>query len=145
MCNFFCLRRLRILDEIVSWTMYSCCLFVTRCGISSVSNNVNEVYCYLCVSALTANFYQVRFRRLGFTMPQCNISRFKIGFEFIKVQVNGCYLLYVRGKCKHFTELYRAVTERNLLVVLSYYFYGKYAPLSTLRRNHILLECSGNR
>jgi len=51
------------------------------------------------------------------------ISRFKIGFEFIQVQVNGSYFPYsqkISMSREHFTRLYRAVTERILLVVHIY-------------------------
>jgi len=51
----------------------------------------------MCVSTLSFGFYYIlSLCRLGFTMLGEVISRFKIGFEFIKVQVNGSMYLTVR-------------------------------------------------
>ena len=109
--------------EIVSHTIYSCCVFVTWCWICSVSNSVKKsLFLLVCIS-FVFKLLPSLFLSAAWATPfhLVTISRFKIGFEFIKVQVIGCHLPYGWENGKHFTELYWSVTESNLLVVLNYH------------------------
>ena len=84
----------------------------------------------------------ISLRRLGFTRP---LEHYFSIQDWVRIHegTGGCHLPCGWKNVITLLKLFRAVTESNLLVVLTYYPYGKYAPLCTLRRKHVLeLECS---
>jgi len=103
---YFFLWRLWILDEIMLQMKCSCYIFVVMmldllCPITSNVKRSIALFVYmLCLSTLTIPFFSVVWASPCHVIT---ISRFKIGFEFIRVQVNDKHFPYCQENFKHFT------------------------------------------